>query len=344
MIYINYLIRKNMRKIIKIVLLTIISITTLISCGNKDKTREIVMPGVSGKAGDLLIVIDKAYWDELGDSFRFILAAEYPFLPQREPLFNIYNTPHKAFSGSFVSHRNILIVNIGEKFDTSKVVIQEDVWAAPQTVITISSPDRKELLKTLQSQKEKIVSSLEQAERNRVITNAKKYQEYNLRTLVQKRYKYSPYFPKGFSLKKETKDFLWISYETTYVTQGIFIYDYPYNDANNLTAEGIIKQRNEILKQNVPGMFEGSYMTTSSLIDPVTRWVTYKKEKFAETRGLWEVQNDYMGGPFISHSIIDEENKRIIVMEGFVYAPKFTKRNYLRYVESILYSCDKSSK
>ncbi len=47
-----------------------------------------------------------------------------------------------------------------------------------------------------------------------------------------------------------------------------------------------------------------------------------------------------MGGPFISLSTFDKERNRIVTVEGFVYAPKFDKRNYLRQVEAILYTLD----
>ena len=32
------------------------------------------------------------------------------------------------------------------------------------------------------------------------------------------------------------------------------------------------------------------------------------------------MENDMMGGPFVSHSVVDEINNRVIVVEAFVYA------------------------
>jgi hypothetical protein len=53
---------------------------------------------------------------------------------------------------------------------------------------------------------------------------------------------------------------------------------------------------------------------------------------------MWEVQNDFMGGPFVSHSFYSADGSEILVAEAWVYAPQFDKRQYLRQVESILYS------
>jgi hypothetical protein len=45
-----------------------------------------------------------------------------------------------------------------------------------------------------------------------------------------------------------------------------------------------------------------------------------------------------MGGPFISFSILDEKRKRIVTVDGFLYAPTDDKRDLLRQIEAILLS------
>ena len=102
--------------------------------------------------------------------------------------------------------------------------------------------------------------------------------------------------------------------------------------------ESIIAKRNQMLQENVPGMFENTYMTTAEYITPTVEFIRYKGRDFAQTRGYWEVYNDFMGGPFVSHSFYNQDGSEIIVLEAFVYAPRYDKRQYLRQVESILYS------
>ena len=92
------------------------------------------------------------------------------------------------------------------------------------------------------------------------------------------------------------------------------------------------------MKANVPGMFDNTYMITSEALKPEVSFIRYRGRQFAETRGLWEVYGDFMGGPFVSHSFYSKDGKDIIVLDGFVYAPKYDKRQYLRQVEAILYS------
>ena len=47
------------------------------------------MPSISGKAGEVLVVIENADWNaELGEEVRSVLEDEYPYLPLIEPLYS----------------------------------------------------------------------------------------------------------------------------------------------------------------------------------------------------------------------------------------------------------------
>ena len=149
----------------------------------------------------------------------------------------------------------------------------------------------------------------------------------------------SPHFPSGYRLKKQTEDFIWVSYDPEYVSQGILIYKYPVVEGEDMMSpENLIAANRKMLMENVPGMFENTYMTLSNYAAPTVKYMKYKGLQFAEIRGLWEVHNDYMGGPFVTHVFYSPDGKYMIGLEGFVYAPKFDKRHYLRQVEAIIYS------
>ena len=305
------------------------------ACGNNG-TR--LLPNVSGKAGEVVIVINQSEWEgAVGDELRELLASDCPFLPQKEPLYTLVNITPANFTNIFQIHRNLLLVDIDAAEDTTKVTYRNDIWARPQCVITVTAPDSESALELLESDGRNIQTMLEQAERDRIITNSKKYEEVSLRPVVCKFIGGSPYFPAGYKIKKQTDDFIWIAYDTQ-ILQDIFVYRFPATGDGDFSPENLVEKRNEFLKKNVPGMFENTYMTTSNITMPSVEYLKYKGRDFAEMRGFWEVYNDYMGGPFVSHAFYSQDGKDIIVLEGFVYAPKYDKRNYLREVESILYS------
>ena len=171
------------------------------------------------------------------------------------------------------------------------------------------------------------------------MANTKKYEELKLSPVVTEMVGGSPRFPSGYQLKKKTEDFIWITYDTQFTQQSVLVFKYPVVEGEDMMSpESLIAENNKMLKNNVPGMFENTYMTIAPVITPSVKYMKYKGIDFAEIRGLWEVHNDYMGGPFVAHAFYSEDGKEIIVLEAFVFAPKYDKRQYLRQVESILYS------
>lgn len=308
----------------------------LASCSGSGKT---LLPNVSGKAGEVIVVIEKADWEgALGNEVRDLLAADCPWLYIREPLYSLVNVAPGGFADLFKVHRNIVIFQIDPQIASSGVVIKNDVWASPQVVVQVSGHDADEAMSILQEKGATIVSAIEQAERDRVIHNTLLYEERPIAEQVMAIFGGSPHFPSGYKLKTKNDNFVWVADEKQYTTQGVFIYRYPALKDDNFTVENIIAKRNEVLQTNVPGMFENTYMTTAEYIAPTVEFVKYKGREFAQTRGYWEVYKDYMGGPFVSHSFYSPDGSEIIVVEAFLYAPRYDKRQYLRQVESLLYS------
>ncbi len=323
-----------MMKRFSLLLLAAAALFALAGC----KSSGPLLPSVSGKAGEIIVVMEKPDWeDALGNDVRDILAKDCPWLAQQEPLYSLINITPSNFVDLFKVHRNIILFQVGPQVDSTGIIYKHDVWAAPQVVIQLSAPNSAEASALLKEKAPMIVSSIEQAERDRVIRNTLRYEEPMLFQQVSEIFGGSPHFPSGYRLRKATDDFVWIANDKQYVYQDVLIYRYPA-DADPFTLEHIIAHRNEILKDNVPGMIDGSYMTTSEFFPPTTEFLKYRSRDLVQTRGMWEVQNDYMGGPFVSHSFYSPDGQEIFVAEAFVYAPKYDKRQYLRQVESILYS------
>lgn len=315
------------------------ALIAMVSC-SESKRKQALLPNISGKAGEVIVVIDKGLWEgAVGTTLRDTLACECPFLPQREPLYTLVNVAPGGFGQMFQVHRNIIIVNISSDVTEPGVIYRTDVWARPQCVIRINAADSETAVQLIKENSNRMRITLEQAERDRLIANARKYEELSLSPVVTSMVGGSPHFPAGYKLKKKTDDFIWISYDTEFTTQGIFIYKYPVVEGEDMMSlESFLAENNKVLKENVPGMFDNTYMMPSTFATPSIEYLKYKGRDFAQVRGFWEVYNDFMGGPFVAHAFYSPDGKEMIVLEAFVYAPKYDKRQYLRQVESVIYS------
>lgn len=296
---------------------------------------------VTGKAGEVVVVIDKSLWDGAsGEALREVLGKDYPALNQREPSFNLINIPDKAFTNLFQSHRNIVMVSLNASSPEKKFNIQKDVWAYPQIVVNIRAQSDSAVAELVNENANLLFNAIDQIEKDRIINNCKRYEEAEVRPVVAEMFGGSPYFANGYKIRKQGDNFIWVGYETSYTIQGILIYTIPFNGKEFPEKEQIVAAQDSVLKVNVPGMMENSYMTISNAPEAELLMTNYKYKgaNFVEIRGLWEVENDFMGGPFVEHVRYAKDYGKLLVIQGFVYAPRYNKRNYLRQVEAMIYS------
>jgi len=328
-----------MKRILTYLAVAVTAVLTIASC-SEEKKRKALLPHISGKAGEVIIVIDKNAWEgSVGITLRDTLAADCPFLPQAEPLSNLVDVAPRGFGSMFQVHRNIIMVNISKEVTEPGIVYRQDVWASPQCVISVNAPDNETAVALIKGNSQNIITTLEQAERDRVIRNAKQYEELAIAPEVTKILGGSPHFPSGYQIKSRTSDFIWVTYAPQYTQQSILAFKYPVVEGEDMMSrESLMSNINAMLQKNVPGMFDNTYMTIAPVITPSLKYMKYKGLDFAELRGLWDVHNDYMGGPFVAHAFYSKDGKDVIVLLAFVYAPKYDKRHYLRQIESVLYS------
>ena len=75
-------------------LIFLLSSLAVISGCKGNKNTKVLLPNVSGKAGEIVVVIERGEWEgNLGNTLRDILAGDCPYLAQREPLFTLANVP-----------------------------------------------------------------------------------------------------------------------------------------------------------------------------------------------------------------------------------------------------------
>lgn len=336
----NLLIVERSRTIKLLIPVIFLGLVLLSSCKGE---RTPLLPNVTGTAGQVVVVINNPIWEtDAGRELGRILGSEHPALPQAEPLFDIVRIGHAAFTNIFKTHRNIVIVNISDQYAEAHMNIRKNVWAKPQILMEINASDNNALHSFLGKQEERIVEEIRTAELNRIMEYNRQYEQGSINAQLTESLDVSLVFPPGYTFYVDTTDFAWISFSppTRDIIQGIFIYQYDYREPETFTPEFLINKRNDFLSMYVPGPSAGSWMTTEEEASPVFNEFMEDERYFAKLRGLWKVENDFMGGPFVSLTTLDEKKNRVITVEGFVYAPGERKRNLLRQVEGIIYTLE----
>ena len=301
--------------------------------------NETLKPKITGAAGEVLVVAPQAIWNSpAGDTLAGVLQQGLPYLPQPEPAFNVIHVIPANFDKMFQTHRNILFVKIGSEYKQAKMVVEQDKWATPQLIVELQAPDIPSFVKLVGEGGNSLINRINEIERSRIIGYYKKYLQTDVYKKLKEKYHITLDIPKGYSMDVDSGNFVWIASETPATSQGILIYFYLYKNQLVFTRDSLISIRNRILRKHVHGHMKGTYMTTETIIPPEFKAFKRNGQYYAELRGLWKLENGFMGGPFVSISTVDKYRDRVITVEGYVYAPGEKKRELLRQVESILYT------
>ncbi|MBL7110342.1 MAG: DUF4837 family protein [Bacteroidales bacterium] len=314
-----------------------ISVAFFILLGACDSDKQPLLPKVTGKPGEIVLVMDEYQWgSETGEFFRETFSQPVIALPEDEPIYDIVRIPSSGFSNLFKSHRNIILTKISSRHQKPRIIVQRDIWAKPQIVINVIGPKDSTTLNYLIENREKLVTLIDQIEIERTVQNYKKNRAKGIDQILRTEHNLSISVPAGYNFDVDTARFIWISHEPSDRMQGVLIYYYDYTDPNTFTEDFLVKKRNEYTRRFVPGPNAGSYMSVESEAPIYFREYTKDDRYFAEIRGLWKLENGFMGGPFISITTLDESRNRVITAEGFVFAPGKEKRNYIRELQAIL--------
>uniref|UniRef100_UPI004057A1BD DUF4837 family protein n=1 Tax=Alistipes sp. TaxID=1872444 RepID=UPI004057A1BD len=327
--------------------IAIASVLSVVAC---DSFRSLTgtKKTAQGSPYEVLVVCDGREWESaLGEELRQILGTPVEMLNQVEPMFDVVRITARDFKHLLPSYRNILKVLCSPDVKETTILAQYDVVASPQIVLTFQGSSIAAMVEYLRANGTSLLQVLEIAERNRSIEYAKKQGAKALEKMVREEFDIAMTIPNGYTFRAEGEDFLWLSNEYPAASQGFFIYSYPFKGKAALTTKALVEARNDFAKR-IPGPSDDSYMTTVTRIPnvedngyvdvlPQRRVVKINGREWIELRGFWDVDGDFMGGPFVSYTTLDERSGELLTLDCYVYSPKYGKRNFLRPLEHLVY-------
>ncbi|MDR2811156.1 MAG: DUF4837 family protein [Tannerellaceae bacterium] len=303
--------------------------------------KPLTMSKSTGMPYEIAVTMDKKVWEgEAGDAIRADLESEISGLPQSEPSFRIMYATAENFNTLLTYVRNILVVKVDDKMYTMVNLLYEaDRWARDQAVVTLNAPDTQSVVDYLNSHKNELTKFFTKIEMNRAAVTLEKDYTMSISDSLKKKLDVVMNIPPDMTYTRQKgKNFFWASNNAKSGRIDLIAYSFPYTDSNTFTGEYLIAKRDSVLKINLQGTFPDSYMATETLAPVDYSVITVRNKYCGVLRGLWKMVGDMMGGPFVSHIRLDEENNRIVVVEGFVYAPETDKRNYIRRIEAALHT------
>lgn len=310
----------------------LVSLFWLVSC---DKKQEPLLRGSVGKINTIAVIMNDALWNgEVGDSLRNKLAAPVFGLPQEEPLFTINQYPDKLVEGFITDSRTIVVVKKGV---TTSFEIKKNQYATPQTVFHLTGSTNDTLLYLLEKHSPEMIQLIKEGE---IQANQKINRESLLNPkIIENKFHIRLDVPSDFEYALQKPRFIWFKKEIVSGSMSLLLYQVPLNTIQTKNPiASIIRMRDSIGKLYIKGREEQTPMITGKGYAPY--WFKLQLDNCLtfESKGTWELKNDFMSGPFINYVIFDKEYNRIMVLEGFCYSPADEKREAMFELESIIKS------
>ena len=297
----------------------------ILSCSDNQQN---LLPASSGNINNISVVTNDELWEgAVGEVIRESFGRPIYGLPQIEPAFSLSHIPSKVFSGFATKSRTILKVDISEN---EGVFNFKNTYASPQRIIQITANSADKIIEIINENVNSIYSTMYfneiQEKQRRISKNLNKTKAVINNTGVSLK------FPSAYRVAKADTNFVWIRRDIETGSVNLFIHR-----QTNLTEQSIIEKRDSISKIYIPGPVENTYMSTDLIYTPNTQEINVGGKQVFETRGLWEIESQFMAGPFLNFQIKLGDDD-YIMLDGFVYSPGSTKREYIFELEAVMRS------
>ncbi|MDX1418641.1 MAG: DUF4837 family protein [Rubricoccaceae bacterium] len=348
-------------------LLPLAAALTLAAC---DAPVERRLPNAIGEAGEILVVTDSATWagpagvalrETLGRSIappldiadfslrrRDLTGTSFPFLRSARHLIFAAPLDDTSAVARFLEARmdsaGVRVVRAG---GGTFVAPRRDVWASDQAVILAAAGSDSLLAGALRQSADTLRALFTDLTMAQV-------QDDMFERGRQTRLEDELLAAHGFAVNVQHDYF--VSQDTTAAPAGLpghyvrlrrvlsdtwrdlWVY-YEEAPSETLDPAYVETVTDQLLETFVRGAYDSSYVQLDRL-RPLRVDTTRLGDRAAQqTRGLWTMTEDFMGGPFVRYSFYDDAQSRLYVVFGMVYAPQHrfrgNKREFLRQLEVV---------
>ncbi len=326
----------------------VVALLTVVACGKK-APEQTSLPQSKGLPCELLVVCDPELTQgDLGDSVNSVVDAGMPAVNGDEPMFRLIRIGTSGYSSMFSVMHSQVFFKIDPEVGRGGVSVRRNVKAAPQIEVTVVAPTPDAMRLLISERRQQIQHLLCDFQVERLRGQLKKKFSGRVDRELRQTVGYSAHMPSDMTATKRGTDFLWAGTNREVKDMNFVFYIYPWDGTPVGDTVRFVMHRDSVLRLNIPGGQPGQYMTTTRGVEgrPAlwTRELKVDGRRMTEVRGLWELHNGFLGGPFVALVCADTVSQRVVVAEGFVYNPNGSKRDLLRQLEGALRTVKKVAK
>jgi hypothetical protein len=341
-----------MRKIGSILFILVIPLI-LISCEDVNRPAR-------GPEDEIIVVADTVEFESLKSTLQSIFE-KVIYTPQPEKLFNLKRISLNEIE-SYQNHKNIIIIApVNSSSNTSKfikaildtstmlkslaennfMISRYNLWAKDQLVLILTSHDIPALEHEITQNREHLLSMFQKESDKRLFKSLydSRYEKTNTEGVLLRDYGWVIYIQNDFHLTDNYPAQNFICFKNSKEKDcGKWMFVHWIDNASPvyLNDDSIRAIRNRLTNRFYRFPDDSSCIKIAK-DNCLCNEVTFNGNYALLTQGLWENSKE-MGGPFINYTFYDGNTRRIYMIDGSIYAPKYYKRNLIHQMDVMLQS------
>ena len=261
----------------------------------------------------MIFVVDDLLWENTIDSLvKITFGTAIDGVNQTESLFKVIQINHSELKSILKTHTNIVIVLEGVVKSSRK-----NKWAKNQFVAQLNwGNNHQKLLKELAQLRELVTLK----EVRSIKKDLKKSSQKNIEQALFNSFGVECIIPKKYEIVNNTSAFFWANYDPKKSDEikNILMFSFVPK-TKNIQSEVLFKT-DSVFAKHLIGPKENSFVCIEKDYPPFYFQNTY--------RGLWKLENGFMGGPFLIKTYFIKN--KIVVNVGLVFDPQGQKRKHIK--------------
>lgn len=338
-----------------------------LSCGVSDpSSRFKAKPAALAKMNEIVVIADDDMWNSfIGDTLDYYFSQYYPLTPSPEPTFDL-----RRFSVGDLNaqplRRNLrtylVVANLGDESSEATQFVKKDLgeerlartlidstfhtsvgkdkWAVGQILIYLFANSMDDLAKAIEQNYEGIAAKVTEHDYKQLYESTYSRGVYEpIQRKLFERYGAEIRIPGDYVValdKPQDNGLIWFRRETRSGVMNIAVRQFDYTGAESVSKSAIKRNFNAFGRLYVSSPEENSYLLLNDVDLPILEYTATVSGRYTkEYRGIWEMENDFMGGPFLSYAIVNEDLGKMIQIDGFILAPGKEKRDMMQQIDLV---------
>jgi hypothetical protein len=345
----------NIKKLLLIIPTIIVFISIFLFSGCEQKKKAF------GNEDDIYVIADTANYYNLEPALLTVFN-KIVYTPQPENLFNLKRFNYDSFERQ-KNKKNILIIcplNTGSELskyvesilddkvkelvmkDSAFFFTKKDLWAKDQLVMIVTGKSDEVISKNLLKYSENLLYAFQKASDERLFNSLynPKYEKKEIEAKFLKNYGWLIYVQADFllAMDKPNDNFVWLRRSPdSDMERWIFIHWIENANPSMVNADSIITLRNKLTEKFYRTSDDSTWVEVSE-DNKSDKEVNFNGYYAIMTQGLWRFKDNSGGGPFINYTFYDDKTKRLYMIDGSIFAPKYYKKRLIHQMDVLLQS------